>query len=111
MPQLTKEDNESAIRIGNFIDRFRRDTEEHEALTSQQFIELGQELENLGVADILRHHYLFTDEEVDLVIVLIFEKSDAAGEEWASISQFLYNEYMCALRVPSAECIRELTLN
>jgi hypothetical protein len=111
MPQLTKEDNENAISIGNSIDRFRRDTPENEALTSQQFIELGQELENFGVADILRHHYLFTDEEVDLVIVLIFEKSDAAGEEWKSISQFLYNDYMCAFRTPSAECIRELDLS
>lgn len=111
MPQLTEEDNESAIRIGNFIDRFRRDTEDDEALTFRQFIELRQELENSRVADILRHHYLFTDEEVDLVIGLIFEKSDSAGEEWASISQFLYNEYMCKIKTPSAECIRELNLS
>lgn len=111
MPQLTEEDNESAIRLGDFIDRFRRDTEDHEALTSQQFIALGQELENSRVADILRHHYLFTYEEVDFALALIFEKSNAAGEEWASISQFLYNEYMCEIKTPSAECIRELDLS
>ena len=111
MPQLTEEDNRNAIGIGWFIDQYRRDTEDDEALTTLQLDDLRGQLDDSGVGEILQHHFLFPDEEIDVFVAMIFEKSSAAGEEWKSISRVLYYEYMCKIKTPSAECIRALDLS
>ena len=110
MPKLDDEDLKNAKALGSYIDGIM-DSNGSEALNTEQLDSLRWHIENEGIDQILQYHFLFTEEDIDLFISSISEKSSATGDDWKSISRILYYEYMCRIQKPENSNIGDLEIS
>jgi|TARA_B110000881_G_scaffold175510_1_gene160247 hypothetical protein len=108
MPALTKDDFDNAYAFGCYINDSIVDGDGNKTISNSKLDDMRWQLEDSGLAEILKNYTLFSEEDITNLLGTICEKSDTNSPEWESISRVIYYEYMNPK--PSGRILEELSL-
>lgn len=110
MPILSDDDWANAKAFGSYIDAWIVEGDDDESIPNSKLDEVRYQLEDSGLAEILKNYTLFPEEEIALLLDVICIKSDVlpSSSKWKSISRVIYYEYMNPK--PTGEIFKELSL-